>query len=140
MSYRGGCVVTEAQVRELLVRVLDDEPPPRDTVTTVYRRADDRVGAAIGRNLASSGLTFRPDARGSGWRRYNVLAAATSVGTLDVAVYTAPVPLCYPKAAGTSDCARDRTTDDGLEYATYTEDDSAGPGRRWASACCDVSR
>jgi hypothetical protein len=174
--------VTDAQVRELLMRLFDDEPAPGDTVTSVYRRAErlrrrrqwraiaagaclvvlvalagygvtdalfprvggdlaggpgdptssvpapptvDRVGAAIGRNLASSGLTFRPDARGTGWRRYTVFAAATSVGTLDVVVYPAAVALCYPKAAGTSDCARDRTTDDGLEYATYTEDDSA---------------
>jgi hypothetical protein len=93
------------------------------TPSTVVAPSDGVLMAAIDR-LKPYGITVRPAARGDGWRRYTVLDEGQVTGTLDVVVYTAPAPLCFPKAAGRTSCAKNRTSDDGLEFATYTDDEN----------------
>lgn len=93
------------------------------TPSTVVAPSDGVLVAAIER-LKPYGITVRPAARGDGWRRYTVLEGGQVTGTLDVVVYTAPATLCFPKSAGRTSCAKTKTSDDGLEFATYTDDEN----------------
>lgn len=64
----------------------------------------------------------RPPERGLGWRQYSVLTArGRPHGTVQVAVFSRPEGLCFPRRNGKDGCARADRAGGGVDYVHYGE-------------------
>jgi hypothetical protein len=102
------------------------EPPaPAPSVVPVPSTIADPVLAVLAPAVDAGHLRIvpRPPQRGFGWRQYSVLTAdGRSRGTVEVAVYSRPGALCFPRRDGHTGCAPVDHAPGGVDYVRYNDD------------------